>query len=88
MTKCHRQYDAVALWCLATCRTSLLILRDQGTKWTHEVLDPMGMSASGSQETDLNGDSKLDIVMIGGATHNIKWYENLGLQSSQTTVHR
>ena len=61
---------------------------DQGTKWTHEVLDPMGMSASGCQVTDLNGDGKPDIVMIGGATHNIKWYENLGLQSSQTTAHR
>ena len=28
--------------------------------------------------TTINGDGRLDIVMIGGATHNIKWYENLG----------
>jgi hypothetical protein len=53
---------------------------DEGTEWRHEVLDPMGMSASGCQVVDLNGDGKLDIVMIGGATHNIKWYENLGLK--------
>jgi hypothetical protein len=39
----------------------------------------MGMSASGCQVVDINGDGRLDIVMIGGATHNIKWYENLGL---------
>ena len=52
---------------------------DAGTEWRHEILDPMGMSASGCQVVDLNGDGRLDIVMIGGATHNIKWYENLGM---------
>ena len=51
---------------------------DEGTEWRHEILDPMGMSASGCQVADLNGDGRLDIVMIGGATHNIKWYENRG----------
>jgi hypothetical protein len=51
---------------------------DEGAQWHHEVLDPMGMSASGCQVVDINGDGRLDIVMIGGATHNIKWYENLG----------
>ena len=51
---------------------------DEGKQWHHEVLDPMGMSASGCQVADINGDGRLDIVMIGGATHNIKWYENLG----------
>jgi hypothetical protein len=51
---------------------------DEGTRWRHEVLDPMGMSASGCQVTDINGDGRPDIVLIGGATHNIKWYENLG----------
>jgi hypothetical protein len=52
---------------------------DQGREWRHEVLDPMGMSASGCQVVDINGDGRPDIVMIGGATHNINWYENLGL---------
>jgi FG-GAP-like repeat len=54
---------------------------DEGTEWRHEILDPMGMSASGCQVVDINGDGRPDIVMIGGATHNINWYENLGLQS-------
>jgi len=52
---------------------------DEGAEWRHEILDPMGMSASGCQVVDINGDGRLDIVMIGGATHNINWYENLGL---------
>ena len=55
---------------------------DEGTEWRHETLDPMGMSASGCQVVDINGDGRLDIVMIGGATHNIKWYENLGVNGN------
>jgi hypothetical protein len=51
---------------------------DKGEQWRHEVLDPMGMSASGCQVADINGDGRPDVVMIGGATHNINWYENLG----------
>jgi len=49
-----------------------------GTQWHHEELDHLGMSASGCAVADMNGDGKPDIVMIGGATHNIKWYENMG----------
>ena len=51
---------------------------DAGTEWRHEVLDHLGMSASGCAVADINGDGRVDIVQIGGATHNIKWYENLG----------
>jgi hypothetical protein len=51
---------------------------DAGSQWRHEILDPMGMSASGCSVVDINGDGRLDIVQIGGATANIKWYENLG----------
>ena len=47
-------------------------------QWTHEELDHMGMSASGCAVADVNGDGRLDIVMAGGATHNIKYYENMG----------
>jgi hypothetical protein len=36
------------------------------------------MSASGCQVADMNGDGRPDIVLIGGGTHNIKWYENMG----------
>ncbi len=51
---------------------------DAGTDWHHEELDHLGMSASGCAVADINGDGRADIVQIGGATHNIKWYENLG----------
>jgi hypothetical protein len=49
-----------------------------GRQWRREELDPMAMSASGCEVADINGDGRPDIVMIGGASHNIKWYENLG----------
>ena len=51
---------------------------DSGATWQHQELDHMAMSASGCQVADMNGDGRPDIVMIGGATHNIKWYENAG----------
>ncbi len=51
---------------------------DGGGEWLHLDLDPMGMSASGCAVADINNDGQLDIVQIGGATKNIKWYENLG----------
>ena len=53
---------------------------DAGSEWLHRDLDPMGMSASGCAVADLNGDGRLDVVQIGGATKNIKWYENLGAE--------
>jgi hypothetical protein len=36
------------------------------------------MSGSGCAVADVNGDRHLDVVMIGSATANLKWYENLG----------
>jgi len=57
---------------------------DTATQWHHEVLDHLGMSASGCAVGDMNRDGRLDIVMIGGATHNIKWYENLGVSAGAT----
>jgi hypothetical protein len=51
---------------------------DTGTQWHHEELDHNGMSASGCEIADFNHDGRPDIVMIGGATHNIKVYENAG----------
>ena len=55
-----------------------------GTQWRREELDHMGMSASGCAVADMNGDGRPDIVMIGGATHNIKWYENAGPANAAT----
>lgn len=51
---------------------------DAGAQWLHKDLDPLGMSASGCAVADINGDGRQDIVQVGGATKNIKWYENLG----------
>ena len=53
-------------------------LDDAGERWHHQVLDHLGMSASGCAAVDMNGDRRPDIVLIGSATANIKWYENLG----------
>ena len=53
---------------------------DSGQTWSRELLDPQAMSASGCAVADLNGDGRQDIIMIGDATANVKWYENLGTQ--------
>lgn len=50
----------------------------KGTRWSRQVLDDGGIGAAGCAVADLNGDGKLDIVCIGTATANLKWYENLG----------
>ncbi|HUZ45572.1 MAG TPA: VCBS repeat-containing protein [Terriglobia bacterium] len=60
--------------------TSLFIYRAAnklGTEWTRETLDT-NMAASGVVIADVNGDGRLDIVAVGSATANVKWYENLG----------
>ncbi|MEO8129329.1 MAG: VCBS repeat-containing protein, partial [Bryobacteraceae bacterium] len=50
----------------------------KGQKWTKSVLDNGGMAAAACATSDLNGDGKIDIVCIGSATTNLKWYENSG----------
>jgi len=52
-----------------------------GTKWLHEVIDREDMSGSGCAVADVNRDGRLDFVMIGSATANLKWYENLGVRA-------
>ncbi len=49
-----------------------------GAAWLHRVVDSEEMSGSGCAVADINGDGRLDVVMIGSATANLKWYENLG----------
>jgi hypothetical protein len=49
-----------------------------GRKWRRIVLDEGDMAASGIDVADLNSDGRLDIIAVGTATANIKWYENLG----------
>ncbi len=49
-----------------------------GRKWGRIALDEGDMAASGLDVVDINGDGRLDIIAVGTATANIKWYENLG----------
>jgi len=52
--------------------------QDGGSRWIRQTLDGGGISAAGCAVADLNGDGKLDVVCIGSATSNLKWYENIG----------
>jgi len=45
--------------------------------WTRITIDDGGMAGAGCITVDLNADSRIDIVCIGTATANLKWYENL-----------
>lgn len=49
---------------------------EQGLRWRRTDLDKGGIAASSCAVADLNGDGKPDIVAIGSATANLKWYEN------------
>jgi hypothetical protein len=49
---------------------------ENGAEWDKEVLDDGKMAGAGCAVSDLNGDKRLDIVCIGTATANLKWYEN------------
>ena len=49
-----------------------------GATWTTRALDEGGMAGAGCATADLNADTRADIVCIGTATANMKWYENVG----------
>lgn len=49
-----------------------------GDTWTRDVLDEGGMAGAGCAAADLDGDKRPDIVCIGTATANLKWYRNEG----------
>lgn len=57
---------------------SVWIYYNEGRTWKKSVLDDGGMAAAGCTVADLNRDRRPDIVCIGSATTNLKWYENLG----------
>jgi len=52
-----------------------------GRRWSRQILDEGGIAAAGCAVVDLNGDRRPDVVCIGAATANLKWYENLGTAS-------
>jgi hypothetical protein len=48
----------------------------QEDTWSKQPLDDGGMAAAGCAVADLNADKRPDVVCIGTATANLKWYEN------------
>jgi hypothetical protein len=48
------------------------------SEWKKTRLDGEGMRASSCAVADLNGDGRPDFACIGGATANLRWYENKG----------
>jgi hypothetical protein len=44
--------------------------------WSKQPLDDGGMAAAGCAVADLNADKRPDVVCIGTATANLKWYEH------------
>ncbi|MBN2129670.1 MAG: VCBS repeat-containing protein [Sedimentisphaerales bacterium] len=53
-------------------------LDSSGRQWQRIPLDEGDMAASGLDVADVNGDGRLDVIAVGTATSNIKWYENMG----------
>jgi hypothetical protein len=49
-------------------------------RWTRVVLDSGGMAAAACAAADLNADKRVDVVCIGSASANLKWYENAGVR--------
>jgi hypothetical protein len=49
-----------------------------GDAWTRRVIDQGGMAGAGCAAADFNADTRIDVVCIGSATANLKWYENVG----------
>ena len=47
-----------------------------GKAWERQALDGSGMRANSCAAVDLNGDGRVDVACIGGATANLVWYEN------------
>ena len=52
--------------------------------WTKQVVDDGGMAAAGCAAADMDRDTRPDIVCIGTATTNLKWYENRAVSRSVT----
>lgn len=57
-------------------RSAWIYTANANGRWTRSTLDEGGMAAAGCTAVDLNGDGRIDIVCIGTATANLKWYEN------------
>jgi hypothetical protein len=45
--------------------------------WSRQVLDEGGMAAAACTAADLDLDGRADILCIGTATANLKWYRGI-----------
>jgi len=52
-------------------------LGKRSSGWTRQVVDDGDMTAAGCAVSDVDGKNRLDLVCIGTATANLKWYENI-----------
>jgi hypothetical protein len=59
---------------------SVYVYHANDSGWNRVTIDDGGMAAAACAVADLNGDRRVDVVCIGSATANLKWYENLGRQ--------
>jgi hypothetical protein len=50
----------------------------EGQTWERNELDSGDMAAASCVALDLSGNGRVDIACVGSATHNLKWYENVG----------
>jgi len=55
----------------------VLIYSNNKGHWTRKVLDTGTIAAAACTAVDLNADHRIDLACIGGATTNLKWYENV-----------
>lgn len=53
-----------------------LVWRQVGKSWQRQVLAGPPIRANSCSAADLNGDGRVDVACIGGATANLVWYEN------------
>jgi hypothetical protein len=58
------------------------IYKFDGQHWNRQVLDSGGVAAAACTVADLDGDHRPDIACIGSATHNLKWYRNMGVAAN------
>jgi hypothetical protein len=66
---------------IAGCRggpRAVYIYESNGSDWIRRPLDEGGIAAAACTALDLNGDTRVDVVCIGSATQNLRWYENMG----------
>jgi hypothetical protein len=60
-------------------RSLMLYSASKQGAWSKRAIDEGGVAGAGCAAADLNGDRRVDIVCIGTATANVKWYENKGI---------